>query len=140
MPLPGWQRGYAGDCRSPDPGSNPGPGFPYFGSIHNFEFSKWFRFLPCRCNRTTIGLASPWLSDVSGEDVQKKLRNYRDFRYEFTGAGEPELGVTGYLTYLSNIFKVVNKDLGEYTRDDVRKVIAHYQAKANRGKISLKLF
>ncbi|WP_169302189.1 hypothetical protein [Ferroglobus placidus] len=50
------------------------------------------------------------------------------------------MGVTGYLTYLSNIFKVVNKDLGEYTRDDVRKVIAHYQAKANRGKISLKLF
>lgn len=26
--VPGWQRGYAADCRSADPGSNPGPGLP----------------------------------------------------------------------------------------------------------------
>ncbi len=58
------------------------------------------------------------------------------FAMDLLAQGISELRVTGYLTYLSNILKVVNKDFREYTRDNVRKVIAHYQTRANRGEIS----
>ncbi len=49
---PGWQRGYAGDCRSPDPGSNPGPGLPFliklfvilYDAISSFPHVSCFKF------------------------------------------------------------------------------------------------
>ena len=58
------------------------------------------------------------------------------FAMDLLAQGISELRVTGFITYLSNILKVVNKDFREYTRDDIRKVIAHYQMRANRVEIS----
>ncbi|WP_456468769.1 hypothetical protein [Archaeoglobus sp.] len=69
--------------------------------------------------------------------VSKALKRFREkhpenyniietFAMDLLAQGISELRVTGYLTYLSSILKVVNKDLQEFTRDDIRRVIAHY--------------
>ncbi len=70
---------------------------------------------------------------------QRHPENYdliETFAMDLLAQGISELRVTGYLTYISNILKIVNKDFRKYTKDDVRKVIAHYQTRANRGEIS----
>lgn len=58
------------------------------------------------------------------------------FAMDLLAQGISELRITGYLTYLSIILDVVGKRLDDFTRDDVSKVLAHFQLRANRGEIS----
>ena len=83
----------------------------------------------------------PWLR------VPKKLEHFKKshpeyydiietFAMDMLAQGLSEIRVSGYISFLSRILKIVNKDPREYTKDDVRKIIAHYQMRANNGEIS----
>ncbi len=50
--------------------------------------------------------------------------------------GLSEIRVSGYISFISRILKIVNKDPRAYTKEDIRKVLAHYQMRANNGEIS----
>ena len=58
------------------------------------------------------------------------------FAMDLLAQGISELRVRSYVGYLSRILNVVEKRLEDFTKDDVRKVIVHYQMLANRGERS----
>ena len=48
------------------------------------------------------------------------------FAMDLLAQGLSEIRVAGYVSFISRILKIVNKDPREYTKEDVRRVVAHY--------------
>ena len=57
-----------------------------------------------------------------------------NFSNDLLAQGISELRVRSYVIWLSKIIEVASKNLNEFTKDDVRKVLAHYQTLVNQGK------
>jgi len=60
----------------------------------------------------------------------------RSFSEDLIAQGISELRVRSYVHYLGSILDVVKKDFSEFTKEDVRKVIFHYQEFVNREEFS----
>jgi|Deesub1362A_J573_1020465.scaffolds.fasta_scaffold00380_31 integrase len=74
------------------------------------------------------------------ENFRKKYPEHyeivRNFSEDLIAQGISELRVRSYVHYLRRILDVVKKDFREFTKEDVRKVIVHYQELVNRGEFS----
>ncbi len=64
-------------------------------------------------------------------DCYKVVENFAN---DLLAQGISELRVRSYVIWLSKIIEVAGKNPNEFTKDDVRKVLAHYQTLVNQGK------
>jgi len=58
------------------------------------------------------------------------------FAMDLLVQGISELRVSSYVSFLARVLDIAGKRLEEFTKSDVRRVIAHYQTRANSGEIS----
>lgn len=83
----------------------------------------------------------------SGRELSRALERFKRYHpedYETVEAfamdllaqGISELRVRSYVVYLSRILDLVGKRFEEFTRDDIRRVLAHYQLLVNKGERS----
>jgi len=58
----------------------------------------------------------------------------KKFADDLIAQGLSELRIRSYVRYLLNIREAVGKPLSEFTIEDVKRAIVHYQMKVNRGE------
>ncbi len=69
-------------------------------------------------------------------DHPKDYETVEAFAMDLLAQGISELRVRSYVIYLSKILDLVGKRFEEFTRDDIRRILAHYQVLVNKGERS----